>query len=212
MANSLTYAGQVSALFGAASAPTLSITSLTSSGTTATATTSSPHGLSNGAVVAINGAAPDAYNGYFVITVTGASTFTYTFVGGSSPATGTITAIPIGTGGIANNAVALRLYQTSSTPQINGQGFVEVASGNGYTTGGIPITKANWTVSQGASGQQIVLADQSWSASGGTIPNVAGAYLTDVGGNVLAWWAFAAPLTVPNLGTLQVHLLTIQQS
>lgn len=68
-----------------------SVTSITRSATTATVTTATAHGWTTGQEVEIRGAAQSAYNGIFTITVTGATTFTYT-VGGSpaSPATGTI--------------------------------------------------------------------------------------------------------------------------
>lgn len=76
----------------------LSVTTLTSSGTVATATTSAAHGLSDGQNVTIAGVTPTAafanYNGTFPVTVTGATTFTYVFAGGTSPATGTKTALP----------------------------------------------------------------------------------------------------------------------
>lgn len=65
---------------------------LTSAGTTATATSSAPHPFSNGETVIIAGSTIAAYNGSYVITVTGATTFTYTFAGGASPATGNISA------------------------------------------------------------------------------------------------------------------------
>jgi hypothetical protein len=45
---------------------------------TATLTTSAPHGLATGNRVVISGATEANYNGTYVITVTGASTFTYT--------------------------------------------------------------------------------------------------------------------------------------
>lgn len=67
-------------------------TSLTSSGTTATFTASEPHLLETGQSVVIAGASQAAYNGTFTITVTGATTFTYTLASSAaSPATGTIT-------------------------------------------------------------------------------------------------------------------------
>lgn len=53
------------------------ISSITSVGTTATLTTSAPHGLASGAFITISGATPAAYNGTFAITVTGTTTFTY---------------------------------------------------------------------------------------------------------------------------------------
>lgn len=61
-----------------------SISSITFSTTTATLTTTSPHGLVTGDTVTIAGAAPDQYNGTFTITVTGATMFTYTMA--SAPA------------------------------------------------------------------------------------------------------------------------------
>lgn len=56
------------------------ITTLTSSGTTATATTGSPHGLSSSNVVNISGASPMGYNGTWTITVTSTTQFTYTLL------------------------------------------------------------------------------------------------------------------------------------
>lgn len=56
----------------------VAISSITRSGTTATLTTGSAHGLATGAYVTVSGATPAQYNGNFTITVTGATTFTYT--------------------------------------------------------------------------------------------------------------------------------------
>lgn len=71
---------------------TYSVT-LTSVSTTATAVTSGAHGLAVNDTVIIAGATPAAYNGtYTVATVADSTHFTYTFAGGTSPATGTITA------------------------------------------------------------------------------------------------------------------------
>lgn len=53
------------------------ISSITNAGTTATLTTSAPHGLTTGTQVTVSGATPAQYNGTFTITVTGANTFTY---------------------------------------------------------------------------------------------------------------------------------------
>ena len=71
----------------------LSVSSITRSGTTATATTAVVHNLQSGANVTIAGASPAGYNGTFTVTVTGASTFTYTVANTlTTPATGTKTA------------------------------------------------------------------------------------------------------------------------
>jgi hypothetical protein len=70
----------------------LSITGITRSGSTATATTAAAHGLSSGKVVAIDDAGEAEYNGAFTVTGTPATnTFTFEVVGTpTTPATGTI--------------------------------------------------------------------------------------------------------------------------
>ncbi len=76
-----------------ASLPSLPIT-ITRSGTTATATSAAPHGLTNG-TYAVSGADQSAYNGAQTITVTGANTFTFTVAvttAPASPATGSFSA------------------------------------------------------------------------------------------------------------------------
>jgi Bacterial Ig-like domain (group 3) len=66
------------------------VVSITSSGTTATATLS---GLLLSTTVTIAGASPSGYNGTFVVTPTGLNTFTYTVSGTvATPAAGAITA------------------------------------------------------------------------------------------------------------------------
>lgn len=68
------------------------ISTITRSGTTATATTPTAHGLSTGTEVFVFGATQAAYNGAKTITVTSATQFTYNGVTGNpaTPATGTI--------------------------------------------------------------------------------------------------------------------------
>ena len=73
---------------------TYTISVLTSVTTVATATTSTNHGLSVNDSITISGASPAAYNGvYSVTSVVDSTHFTYTFAGGTSPATGTISAV-----------------------------------------------------------------------------------------------------------------------
>lgn len=65
------------------------ITSITRSSTTATVTTTAPHGFATGQIIDIRGVTETAYNGGYIITVTGANTFTYTVAGSpTTPATG----------------------------------------------------------------------------------------------------------------------------
>lgn len=76
--------------------PQRAITSITTSGTTASITFTNVHGFLNGEDVLITGAGEAAYNGVKTLTLTGAKTATYTIASGTaSPATGTIVADPI---------------------------------------------------------------------------------------------------------------------
>lgn len=73
-------------------ATAVSITSITRSSSTATATTAAAHKLATGDKVTIAGAVQTEYNGTVTVTVTSATTFTYTVSGTpATPATGTIT-------------------------------------------------------------------------------------------------------------------------
>lgn len=78
---------------------TLSVTSLTHSGGTVTATTASAHGLTSYGRQTISGANETGYNGTFAITVTGSTTFTYSTTGVTvDTATGTVTTKTPGSG------------------------------------------------------------------------------------------------------------------
>ena len=77
-----------------------------------------------------------------------------------------------GDGSVARLAASVRLYTSASVPNKDGTGFTEVANGNGYTTGGIAIVLANWTLSLAGSVNQIASTlDPSWTAAGGSTRN-----------------------------------------
>jgi hypothetical protein len=82
---------------GPFTSPTFAISSLTNTGTAATAVHATT--LTNGQSVTIAGAVQSAYNGTFTITVVDANTFTYTML--SDPGTTTATGSP--TGNIGDN-------------------------------------------------------------------------------------------------------------
>ncbi len=78
---------------GTISNQTISISSITRSGSTATVTTTSNHNLATGVSVTIAGASQTEYNIAAIITVISNTQFTYTVSGSpTTPATGTITA------------------------------------------------------------------------------------------------------------------------
>ena len=85
------------------------ITSITRVATLATLTTSAPHTLATNNQVTISGAAPAAFNGTFVITVTGTNTFTYVMA--STPATNATT--------VGSYTVALYITGINSNDFIN---------------------------------------------------------------------------------------------
>jgi hypothetical protein len=92
------------------------ITSITRGGTgnlTATLTTVAPHGLISKNRVTISGATPTEFNGTYVITVTGANTFTYTMAtapSGNATVVGTYTTIGI-TGVDSSTFINVNLFK-----------------------------------------------------------------------------------------------------
>jgi len=95
----------------------VAVSSITRSGTTATITTSTPHGGSVGRIVNLQGASQSEYNGNFVVrTVPSTTSFTVTVSGTpSTPATGTIVC---GMGMYANlNPVINEIYISAPIPE-----------------------------------------------------------------------------------------------
>lgn len=115
-----------------------------------------------------------------------------------------------GDGSIARKATGLRLYDSTSTPAKDGTGFTQVASGNGYAAKTISVT--DWTYSVVSNNGQIVLVDQTWTASGGNISNIQGAYIVDAGALALGWWERSSPITLAPGDTITADDLTIEMS
>ncbi|MBI2312007.1 MAG: hypothetical protein HYU77_05835 [Betaproteobacteria bacterium] len=108
---------------GIVGAQTLS--SLTRSGSTATATFAAAHGYLNGQFVTISGANQNEYNGTFAISTSGPSstTFTYTVAVNPAPtATGTITSARTTAGSIAVDSIT-RSGTTATATVAAGHGF-----------------------------------------------------------------------------------------
>jgi len=122
-----------------------SITSLTRSGSTATVTTTTAHGVTDGQVVQVSGANQSEYNGSFVMTYVNANTLTYTIsVSPASPATGTILAnVPTGA---AITITSLTRSGTTVTVTAPGNTF---SSGDSVSISGVTPTAYNgsWTIS-----------------------------------------------------------------
>lgn len=112
-------------------------------------------------------------------------------------------------GAFARLAAALRLYTTDSTPAVDGSGFVEVPTGLGYPAGGIAIDTTQWTLESFSGKRRIRLNSLSFIATGGSLDNIAGAYITDAQGNVLAWFEHGVPITILNNDTFTVDAVTV---
>lgn len=113
-------------------------------------------------------------------------------------------------GGFTRTATKLKLYSSTSTPAKDGTGFVEVGAGNGYATGGLAISRADWTNETDSGNRRVRLANKVWTAAGGSIPNIAGVYVTDADDNVLGWWERASPITIASGDTFTAQDLYVK--
>ncbi len=121
----------------------VSISSITRSGTTATLTTSASHDLVTGSEVTVSGATPAGYNGTYIITVTGANTFTYVMAadpGASASPVGSYTVtnflwVDVGTDGVLTTGRTLLPpnYVQGSTPSVTLNQFAyNIQESKGY--------------------------------------------------------------------------------
>ncbi len=92
---------------------------LTRSGTTATATTVSPHQLNNSDQVVITGATHSQYNGTYAVTVTGGNTFAYTM--GSDPGASD-------TGAVSLIGSFVKVSGTSARIKVSGNQIAQVGN------------------------------------------------------------------------------------
>lgn len=113
--------------------------------------------------------------------------------------------------GIVLAADRLGLFSSATTPAKDGTGFTQI-TGNGADPK--TISDANWTGSLSGSAPnanaQVVLADQTWTASG-TVSNIAGAYLFEnAGGTELAWWERSSAVELLSSDELTADDLTVR--
>lgn len=139
-ATGTTTAGMVR-LFVTKGRPGVTISSITFSGTTATVTTTSAHGLTTTDKATVQGAFPDDYNVKdTAITVTGATTFTYTMA-----TTPTLNASTVGAYSTTPAAPVSRLWREVAVSAITPSGtvacFTSTQSSTSTTDAGyLPLT------------------------------------------------------------------------
>lgn len=113
-------------------------------------------------------------------------------------------------GGIAHIVTKLKLYNSASTAtKTMSSNVFNTPSGGGYTDK--TISKANWTPAVGGGGDtEMVLANQTFTASGGSIDNVSGCFITDPANNEVAWWERSSAVTLALGDSITADTLTIR--
>lgn len=148
----LTQASDLTAIL----APAAVLSSLTWSGGTVTANTTAPHGYANGSTLwlTISGAAPAAYNGTYLCTVTTASRFTYAIV--SDPGANT-------TPGLYQNTSAVELLAAVTTFFAQGSGQGVYVNELGYGSPAAGVTALNTWIAANPSVYYSYLVPRSWA-------------------------------------------------
>lgn len=85
--------------------------------------------------------------------------------------------------------------------------LTEIASGNGYTAGGATVAQSSSAQTSGT--YKLVIADPTFTASGGSIADFRYAVLynsTPAAGNLIAFWDYGATITVTNGNSFTVDL------
>lgn len=114
-----------------------------------------------------------------------------------------------------NTPTSFKLLLLTSAPNFTMGDFdsIEIANGNGYTTGGQTVNRDStdfdvWVEDDANNDAEIIMKEFSWTASGGPIPSTgAGAThcgLVDNSNNPIAWWELGYTVTLANGEALDV--------
>lgn len=117
-----------------------------------------------------------------------------------------------GTIDLDSHTFKLGLYTSASnaaTATLSTRGSVtnEVANGNGYTTGGKTLTGVKWSTGASAGQMRFKASALTWTATGGTIPNIKYAVVYDHSSG-----ASAGNRKIMLVSTLSTGQFTISQS
>ena len=104
----------------------------------------------------------------------------------------------------------LKVMLTNVAPVATNSVFAdltEIAAGNGYTAGGATVAQSSSAQSSGT--YKLVIADPTFTASGGNMADFRYAVLynsTPAAGSLIAFWDYGATITVTNGNSFQVDL------
>jgi hypothetical protein len=85
--------------------------------------------------------------------------------------------------------------------------LTEIAAGNGYTAGGVTVAQSSSAQTSGT--YKLVIADATFTASGGSIADFRYAVLynsTAAAGNLISFWDYGATITVTSGNSFTVDL------
>ena len=109
-----------------------------------------------------------------------------------------------------SDSIYIALYTSSATLNATTDGYTtsnEVANGNGYATGGASVTARTWA-SVATNKYRFDSTAVTWTATGGTIPNVKYAVVYQEGGKLVCF----SKLTTSQFTLAQDNTLTVTPS
>lgn len=105
-------------------------------------------------------------------------------------------------------ADTLKVMLTNTAPvatNVNTADITEIAAGNGYTAGGAAVAQSSSAQTSGT--YKLVVADPTFTASGGSIGPFRYAVLVNsTAGKLIAWWDYGTSITITNGNSFTVDL------
>ena len=108
----------------------------------------------------------------------------------------------LGLGGINLSSDTLKLALTNVAPVATNTQYsnlTEIASGNGYTTGGATLTTTSYSQTNGTAKLIVAAANPTWTATGGSMATFRYYVVYDStasGSPLIGWWDFGSAVTL----------------